>query len=133
MVEICGDCPLIDPILIDSVIQIFLENEYNIVCTGGITQTFPQGTEVMAINTSLLEQSLKLSKKARHREHVGLFFFENSNDYKIKSIEAPKSQTKPNLRFQVDYKEDLEFVRKIYSNLLPIYGDNFFRRNNKFI
>ena len=126
VVEICGDCPLIDPILIDKAIQTFLENDYNIVCTGGLTQTFPQGTEVMIMKTSLLEKSLQLSKQGPHREHVGLFFFENSFDYKIKDLVAPKSQTKPNLRLQVDYEEDLEFVKKIYSSILPINGDNFF-------
>ena len=126
VVEICGDCPLIDPILIDKAIQTFLENDYDIVCTGGLTQTFPQGTEIMILKSSLLEKSLQLSEEGPHREHVGLFFLENSFHYKIKNLIAPKSQTKPNFRLQVDYEEDLEFVRQIYSNILPICGDNFF-------
>ena len=89
VVEICGDCPLIDPILIDKAIQTFLENDYDIVCTGGLTQTFPQGTEIMILKTSLLEKSLQLSEEGPHREHVGLFFLENSFHYKIKNLIAP--------------------------------------------
>ena len=63
VVEICGDCPLIDPILIDKAIQTFLENDYDIVCTGGLTQTFPQGTEIMILKTSLLENLYNCRKK----------------------------------------------------------------------
>ena len=43
----------------------------------------------------------------------------------MKELKAPLSLHKPNLRLQVDYQEDLNLVKKIYADLLPLFGDNF--------
>ena len=45
-----SDCPLIDPIIIDRVIQLYLDNEYDYVSNTQI-RSFPRGmdTEVFSI------------------------------------------------------------------------------------
>ena len=125
VVEVCGDCPLIDPKIIDNAIEVFLNNQFDVVCTGGNIQSYPQGTEVMVFKRSLLESSVSYCNEDSYKEHVGLFFLENPSKYKVKELKAPISLHKPNLRLQVDYQEDLNLVKKIYADLLPLFGDNF--------
>ena len=44
-------------------------------------------------------------------------------------MKAPKELRAPNIRMQLDYKEDLTFIKKIYKNLEPTKGKFFSYRD----
>ena len=124
VVEVTGDCPLIDPQFIDQGIEIFLNNEYDVV-TNVVKPSFSQGIDVQIFKFSLLKWVEENIKDQVVQEHVSIFFYENPNKYKTYHMTAPKELRAPNVRMQLDYKEDLTFIKKIYKNLEPTKG-NFF-------
>tara|TARA_R110000782_G_scaffold137977_11_gene230460 strand:+ start:6464 stop:7207 length:744 start_codon:yes stop_codon:yes gene_type:complete len=116
IVELCGDCPLLDPAIIDHCVELFLTSDADIVSTV-FEQSYPQGQDVQVFRTSDLIWVEKNIHDSAVREHVSLYFYENAERYKIKSAQAPEHLAEPNLRLQVDYKQDYELVSKLHEAL----------------
>jgi len=114
IVRITSDNPLIDPTLVDQVIEKFIEGSYDYV-TNCNPRTFPQGTEAEIFSFKALERAWKNSKKSSEREHVTPYFYNNPDKFKIFKIIHHKNLSK--LRWSVDREPDLELVRAIVSKI----------------
>ena len=112
IVEITGDCPLLDPEIIDLGIETFLANDCDVV-TNVRVPSFPEGADVQVFKTSALTQVEKMVKDSSVREHVSLYFYENPQIYRIIHLIAPASCQGAGLRLQLDYEEALTFIRAI--------------------
>jgi len=116
IVRITSDCPLIDPTIVDKVIEKFKSNSFDVVTNSGpITGTFPQGTDVEVFSFQALEKAWKKAKKPSEREHVTAYFYNNESDFKIDYL--TRSENISHLRWCVDGMPDLELVRKIVSKI----------------
>lgn len=124
IVEITGDSILNDPEIIDWGIETFLANSCDVV-TNVRPQTFPMGVDVQIFRAIDLAYVAKNIHDPAVREHVSLYFYEHPEKYRILSLLAPARWHAPQLRFQLDYQEDLNFLREIYRQLEPKYCDNF--------
>lgn len=124
IVEICGDMILLDPELIDLGIDMFLENECDILTTT-CKPSYPLGMDVLVFRLKDLEWVSSNILTPEMREHVSLYFFQHPEKYKIIHLLAPKRFHAPDFRFILDYPEDLEFIRSVYSKLEPDFGDDF--------
>ena len=125
IVEITGDCPLTDPEIIDLGINTYLSNDTDVVTNCGNVLTWPMGIYVQVFSYELLNYVEKNISDPAVREHVSLYFYENTNIYKIINLLAPKRWHAPEYRFQLDYPEDLKFIKTICQELEPDYGINF--------
>jgi spore coat polysaccharide biosynthesis protein SpsF (cytidylyltransferase family) len=114
IVRVTSDNPLIDPTLVDDAIILFKTGDYDYV-TNCKPRTFPQGTEVEVFSFSALEKAWNEAKKPSEREHVTPYFYNNPDKFRIYTIKNNKDIS--NLRWTVDRKEDLEFVRLIVSKI----------------
>ncbi len=121
IVELCGDCPLLDPAIIDQSVELFLAGDADIVSTV-FEQSYPQGQDVQVFRASDLMWVEKNILDSAVREHVSLYFYENPERYIIRSVQAPEHLTEPNLRLQVDYKQDYELVSKLHEALYSSKG-----------
>lgn len=124
VVEITGDCPLLDPETVDLAIETFLANDCDVAANVRIP-SYPQGTDVQVFRTKDLEKVAATIDDLAVREHVSLYFYENSSLYRIVHMLAPRSGQAPDLRLQLDYSEDLEFIRRVYEQLEPAHGPFF--------
>lgn len=114
IVRITCDNPLIDPTLIDDAIKLFNSEKYDYV-TNCRERTFPQGTEVEIFSFNALEKAWKEAKKYSEREHVTPYFYNNPDQFKIFNIR--NNENLSHLRWTVDRKEDLEFIKNIVSKI----------------
>jgi len=114
IIRIPSDKPLIDPFLIDDVIDFFNSNSFDYVTTF-LPPTFPSGTEVEIFSFSSLEYAWKNAKLPSEREHVTPFFYNNKDKFKIFNYENKKDLSK--FRYAVDKSEDLELVRILMSRI----------------
>ena len=114
IVRITCDNPLIDPTLVDDAILFYKSNSYDYI-TNCRERTFPQGTEVEIFSFSALEKAWKEAKKSSEREHVTPYFYNNPDQFKIFNIR--NNENLSHLRWTVDRKEDLEFVKNIVSKI----------------
>lgn len=124
VVEICGDCPLLDPDIVDQAVATFLANDCDLVATGA-KQSFPQGTEVHVFQVDALAEIVSITNDPAHREHVALYFHEHPERYRIIHLMAPAILQRPEQRLQLDYPEDLDLVRQVYTALMPEFGLGF--------
>ncbi|HET7145525.1 MAG TPA: NTP transferase domain-containing protein, partial [Anaerolineales bacterium] len=79
VVRITADCPVIDPVLIDDVVNTLLKNEYDFVCNRlppPWNRTYPIGLYVEACTFKVLQKAWKEAKEPQHREHAMPYFYE---------------------------------------------------------
>ncbi|WP_300302038.1 glycosyltransferase family protein [Ferrovibrio sp.] len=124
VVEICGDCPLIDPDVVDAAISRFLDGTADVVTTTQ-PQSYPQGMDVQVFSLSDLKWVEENITDPAVREHVSLYFYEHPDRYQIVSLAAPSGQARPDLRLQLDYAEDFALIQAVYGNLSGKQGNRF--------
>jgi spore coat polysaccharide biosynthesis protein SpsF len=124
VVEVTGDCPLLDPDVIDLGVETFFANECDVV-TNARVSSYPQGADVQVFRTDALADVEARISDPVVREHVSLYFYEMPSEYRIIHLIADRSQHRPELRLQLDYPEDLAFAREVYTHLLPLHGAIF--------
>ena len=111
IVRVTGDCPLTDPVLIDDVIQFYLEENFDYVM---LEKTFPHGLDLEIFPFSVLLQTWENAELPSQREHVTLYM-RNSDKFHLGMFKGKKNLSY--LRWTVDEPEDFEFVQKVYHNL----------------
>lgn len=124
VVEVTGDCPLLDPDIIDLGVKTFFANDCEVV-TNARVPSYPQGVDVQVFELKALADVAARIWDPAVREHVSLHFYERPFDYRIIHLIADRSHHSPELRLQLDYAEDLAFIRVIYKHLLPLHGAIF--------
>lgn len=124
VVEVTGDCILLDPDLIDWGIETFLANDCDIV-TNARMPSFPLGADLQVYRLCDLEDVERTIDDSAVREHVSLYFYEHPERYRIIHLLAPRRWVAPDYRLHLDYPEDLRFITEVYRRLEPLHGDAF--------
>lgn len=116
IVELTGDCPLIDPQMIDETIQCF-QNKNVPYVSNNFKRTFPDGTDVQVFSLELLKEVSKLTSDRLDREHVSKFIY-TSGKYEIFTIEADPSSELfwPDLGITLDTIEDYQLIKCIFEH-----------------
>jgi spore coat polysaccharide biosynthesis protein SpsF len=109
IVRITSDCPLIDPHIVDKVIEKFESTNYDYV-TNTFPPTFPKGLDVEIFKFSILEHIWKNAILPSEREHVTQYLF-NNKEFKIGNLKNEHNLSK--LRWTLDQEEDFEFLCQI--------------------
>ena len=112
IVEITGDCPVIDINIIKQMIEIFEKNtaEYVNNCN---YRSYPDGMDVQIFDTKALEKSMKKTRDKKELEHVGLNLIRNPKKFKIINIIAPKKIFFPLMGLTLDEKKDYILLKNI--------------------
>jgi spore coat polysaccharide biosynthesis protein SpsF (cytidylyltransferase family) len=121
VVRITGDSPLVDPLLINEAIRIFKTGNYDYVSNG--QKPWMDGFDVEVFSFAALEDAWKNAAMASEREHVTPHIKNNAKSRKYYMKNDPRFA---NLQCSVDRKEDLEFVREIYKEMLGSGKDHIF-------
>ncbi len=117
IVRLTGDCPLIDPSVIDLNVNQFLAGDYDYMSTVRPgPSTFPRGLDTEVFNFKSLEKAHLESKEKFEREHVTPFIWQNKNNiFKIgPMVLALGNYKRPSYRLTLDYPEDLHLMEEIY-------------------
>lgn len=118
VVRITGDCPLIDPGVVDLVLG-RLEADAADLASNVLRRTFPRGLDTEALWMDALERIARLGTSPAAREHVTWFAYrERPELFLARSVEAADDQYAW-LDWSVDTQEDLELVRRLW----PAAGD----------
>jgi spore coat polysaccharide biosynthesis protein SpsF len=117
VVRVTADCPLIDPWEVDRVIaDLEAHSQLADYAANIIQRTFPQGLDAEAMFLDTLTRVDRLAQSEKCREHVTIFIYQEHPElFLIRSV--MDSNNNSDLRWTVDLPEDLELVRKIYSDL----------------
>lgn len=115
IVRITGDCPLLDPKLVDAVIAKFLESNVDYV-SNVAPPTFPDGLDIEVFSFRALSRAQHEAKQPMQREHVTTFIREHTQFTQLNySNEIDYSK----YRWTVDEIEDFIVVKNIYEHFHP--------------
>ncbi|MFL7868665.1 MAG: NTP transferase domain-containing protein [Anaerolineales bacterium] len=131
VVRITGDCPVIDPVLIDNCVNALLNGSFDFTCNRlppPFTRTYPIGLDTEVCTFAALEKAWNEAKETFHREHVMPFIYEGvslmaesrslSTGISQRGFKIAQLHHDPDyghMRWTVDTPEDLEFMRQVYS------------------
>lgn len=121
IVKIPSDCPLIDPQVIDKVINHFLENKELDYVSNLHPASYPDGNDVEIMSFDSLKCAWKDATKQYEREHTTPFIWENDDAFKIGNVSWETGfDYSATHRWTIDYPEDFEFIRRVYEELYVI-------------
>lgn len=117
IVRITSDCPLVDPDLIDTIVNAHLVHGTDFT-SNIVKRTFPDGMDVEVFSFQALEKAWKEASLPSDREHVTYYIWKNSdllNGKKFTSlnITAENNQNLSHIRLTLDYPEDKELLEKL--------------------
>lgn len=113
-VEVFGDGPLIDPALVDEMIETFLQDPDRPDFLGNdLKTTYPPGMEVEVFRVEALADAAGRTDDSRLREHGTLFIRQHPELYRLRNMEAPADLARPDLTIEVDTEEDLRVVSAV--------------------
>ena len=119
VVKIPSDCPLIDPNIIDKVLKYYIDNQNKFDFVSNLhPASFPDGNDVEIFSASALKDAWLNAKKELEREHTTPYFWENPDKFNVGNVEWESGKDySMTLRFTIDYKEDYEFIKRVYEEL----------------
>lgn len=115
VVRITGDCPMVDPGLIDLCVASRHHNRCDYYSNVEIP-TYPDGLDVEVFTFEALQKAHENARLPSEREHVGPWMRANLKTWKLVDCVNLSHH-----RWCVDYEEDLAFVRAVYAEL----GEDF--------
>ena len=119
IVRVTSDCPLIDPYLVDNVVQFAINNDKD-YCSNRLLESYPDGQDVEVIKFKALEKAWKEAKLNSEREHVTPFIIKNS-DYKggllFSATNFDCLSNFSNIRMTVDEVLDIKLIEILITKL----------------
>lgn len=116
IVEITGDCPIIDPEIVEQAIRIYKANNYDYVSNVKVL-SYPIGMDVQVFSLNVLKRSNSLTTSKLDQEHVASHIRRHPELFSHLNIIAPDSLTWPELGLTLDEKADYFLIKKIIESL----------------
>jgi spore coat polysaccharide biosynthesis protein SpsF len=114
IVRITSDCPLIEPEVIDEVVDAFIEAEPD-YASNCLERTYPRGLDTEVITFDALKRAWREAAEPYQRVHVTPYLYQHPDRFRLLSVTAETDQS--DHRWTVDTPEDLAFVRSVYARL----------------
>lgn len=119
VVRVTSDCPLIDPAVIDKVIQIYLENQDSLdYVSNCLDRTFPRGMDAEVFPFRLLEKTFLEAADQPYREHVTPYIYENCQKFRLFNVAYDSDES--HHRWTVDTPEDFKLIELILKTIYPV-------------
>ena len=115
VVRVTGDCPLIDPALVDRVVGRFVESGAD-YATNTMPPTFPDGLDVEVFAFAALETAFRHATTPRDREHVTPFLRESG---RCSHCNVSHTEDRSADRWTVDEPADLHLVQRVFEFFEP--------------
>jgi spore coat polysaccharide biosynthesis protein SpsF len=116
VIRITADCPLIDPDVTREVLQLWEQTGAD-YASNTLDRRYPRGLDTEVISQAALRDAWESATQPFEREHVTPVIYLHPERFRLAGLrnEADESTR----RWTVDTAEDLEFVRAVYSHLVP--------------
>ena len=118
IVELTGDCPLIDSDVIDQAVEMFTSQEdIDYVANTTITRAYPRGADVQVFATETLEKVSHETDDLDDLENVSLYIYRSPGRFNLFPMPEPEFNIPEDARLTLDYPEDFALIKEILSEL----------------
>jgi len=115
VMRVTSDCPLIDPEICGAVLRLRAERQADYACNN-MPRTGPHGLDCEAFTFAALERATREAVDADSREHVTPWLRSHPQ---LVRLNLPANPQGLDLRWTLDYPEDLAFSRALFALLPP--------------
>ncbi|MBU2538877.1 MAG: glycosyltransferase family protein [Proteobacteria bacterium] len=112
IVEITGDCPIIDPQIVEQTIRMFKANDADYVSNAHI-RSYPDGMDTQVFRLETLRRSAQRTDDVLDHEHVTLHIRNHPELFSRVHLVAPPELHWPELGLTLDEPADYELLKKI--------------------
>jgi len=116
VVRITGDCPLVDPALVDEVVAKFRAGGLDYLSNVD-PPTFPDGLDIEVFSFDALRRAHEQAGLPAQREHVTPYIRESGLFRKANVAQSDADDSSE--RWTVDEPKDLEVVRRVFEHFTP--------------
>lgn len=126
IIRVTGDCPLINPIIVDHVVTKFLMYDYDYVRLD-VPNTFERGFDVEVFSKEALDkvydkvcskENIKNKDYAPFREHVTYYIYNHQDEFKVGYVKGEgKYFDNRNINLSVDTEEDFIRIENILKDI----------------
>lgn len=117
--EVTGDCPIIDPEIVEQLLQTFFRNNISYL-NNGKYGLMPDGMGAQVFTTDALAKSESMTNAPLDREHVTLHIKRHPELFPAFYLVAPHSLQWPGLGLTLDEQSDYELLKLIIEH----FGDD---------
>jgi len=124
IVEITGDCPIIDPAIIEQAIQMFLHNKCD-YAGNAHARSYPDGMDTQVFRLETLKKSYAMTTDRSEREHVSLHMRRHPELFAHVHLIAPPDLYWPELGLTLDTYDDYILLKRIiehFGDLNPTFS-----------
>ncbi len=122
VVRVTADCPLLDPAVVDLVVERFLRGDVD-YASNTMVRSYPRGLDVEVFSMSALELAFSEAREPAEREHVTPFIWRRPERFRLANVVHATDQSR--YRWTVDADADLELIRRMLEALYPDRGVEF--------
>jgi len=115
IVRITGDCPLVDPEIVDACVERLAESGAD-YCSNTLAPTYPDGLDVEVFTRAALEAAEAEAAQAYDREHVTPYL---RNAAKFSKASVTNADDLSSIRWTVDEMPDLQVADKVFKHFSP--------------
>lgn len=122
VIRVTGDCPLINPIIVDHVVTKFLMYDYDYIRLD-VPETFPRGIDVEVFSKKALDkvynivcsrENMDKDDFNKYREHVTLYIYNHRDEFNVGYVKGEGKYVElKDTNFSVDRIEDFERAKKM--------------------
>ncbi|MDF2433744.1 MAG: spore coat polysaccharide biosynthesis protein SpsF [Mucilaginibacter sp.] len=119
VLKIPSDCPLIDPAIIDRVLDFYFTDPEGYDYVSNLhPATYPDGNDVEIMTMACIEKAWREAKRLLELEHTTPYIWENPDKFRIGNVlwQTGKDYSMSH-RFTIDYEADYQFIRRIFEEL----------------
>lgn len=122
VVKIPSDVPLIDPDIIDRVLQVYLDKPKALDYVSNLhPPSYPDGNDVELISMWALKKAWFESLQPFEREHTTPYIWERPDQFRLANVLWENGlDYSMSHRWTIDYPEDYAFIKSVYDNLYPL-------------
>lgn len=121
VIKIPSDCPLIDPRIVDKVLDFYFENEGKYDFVSNLhPATYPDGNDVEIMTFDALKKTWQEATRPLELEHTTPYFWENPDKFRLANVTWETGlDYSMSHRFTIDYYADYLFIKKVFEELYP--------------
>jgi spore coat polysaccharide biosynthesis protein SpsF len=124
VVEITGDCPIIDPEIVEQAIRMFRAHDAAYVGNAHI-RSYPDGMDAQVFRLETLKRSASMTSAPLDHEHVTLHIRNHPELFPHMHLVAPPEMHWPELGLTLDEAADYELLKRIIEHFgedRPLFG-----------